>query len=47
MAPVLQDKADFEAAGHTFTLYQPNQGHTITPAQVLAQYNDLKGSSSP
>lgn len=43
----IQDKADFEAAGHVFTLYQPVQGHTITAAQVLAQYNDLKGSSSP
>ena len=47
MAQVTQDKADFEAAGHVFTLYQPNQGHTITAGQVLAQYNDLKGSSSP
>lgn len=47
MAPTLQDKADFEAAGHVFTLYQPVQGHTITQAQVLAQYNDLKASSSP
>lgn len=47
MAQPLQDKADFEAAGHVFTLYQPNQGHTITPAQVQAQYADLKASSSP
>ncbi len=47
MAQPLQDKADFEAAGSVFTLYQPVQGHTITPAQVLAQYNDLKGSASP
>ena len=47
MIQVLQDKADFEAAGHVFTLYQPVQGHTITQAQVLAQYNDLKASSSP
>jgi poly(3-hydroxybutyrate) depolymerase len=47
MTQVLQDKADFEAAGHVFTLYQPVQGHTITAAQVLAQYNDLKASSSP
>ncbi len=46
-AQSIQDKADFEAAGHVFTLYTPVQGHTITPAQVLAQYNDLKGSSSP
>jgi len=47
MTQSLQDKADFEAAGHVFTLYQPAQGHTITQAQVLAQYNDLRGSSSP
>lgn len=47
MTQPLQDKADFEAAGHVFTLYQPVQGHTITPEQVLAQYNDLKASSSP
>ena len=46
-AQVLQDQKDFQAAGCTFTLYQPVQGHTITAAQVLAQYNDLKGSSSP
>jgi poly(3-hydroxybutyrate) depolymerase len=43
----IQDQADFEAAGSVFTLYQPTQGHTITPAQVLQQYNDLKGSTSP
>jgi hypothetical protein len=47
MSQTLQDKSDFEAAGHVFTLYQPNQGHTITAAQVLAQYNDLKASLSP
>jgi poly(3-hydroxybutyrate) depolymerase len=47
MTQTLQDKTDFEAAGHVFTLYQPVQGHTITPDQVLAQYNDLKASSSP
>ena len=46
-AQPLQDKADFEASGHVFTLYQPVQGHTITPAQVLMQYTDLKVSSSP
>lgn len=44
---ILQDQKEFQAAGCTFTLYQPVQGHTITPAQVLAQYNDLKASSSP
>ncbi|MEO8797474.1 MAG: hypothetical protein ABI551_06280, partial [Polyangiaceae bacterium] len=42
-----QDKADFEAAGSVFTLYEPNQGHTITLAQVQQQYDDLKDSSSP
>ncbi len=43
----IQDQKDFQAKGCVFTLYQPVQGHTITAAQVLAQYNDLKGSSSP
>jgi hypothetical protein len=43
----LQDKADFEAAGHVFTLHEHPGGHTITPAQVLSQYQDLKASSSP
>jgi len=42
-----QDKADFEAAGHGFTLRQHTGGHSITPAQVLMQWNDLSGSSSP
>jgi poly(3-hydroxybutyrate) depolymerase len=42
-----QDKADFIAAGSVFTLYEPNQGHTITEAQVLQQFMDLKNSSSP
>ena len=46
-AQTLQDQTDFRAAGSIFTLYQPNQGHTITQAQVLAQYNDLKSSASP
>jgi len=44
---ILQDQKDFQAQGCTFTLYQPVQGHTITPAQVVAQYNDLKNSLSP
>ena len=43
----LQDKADFEAAGHVFTLHEHPGGHSITAAQVLSQYNDVKGSSSP
>jgi len=47
MAPVLADQMAFEAAGSTFTLYQPNQGHTITQAQVAQQYEDLKDSVSP
>ena len=42
-----QDKLDFQAAGSVFTLYEPNQGHTITQAQVMQQYEDLKDSSSP
>jgi poly(3-hydroxybutyrate) depolymerase len=42
-----QDKTDFIAAGSVFTLYEPNQGHTITEAQVLQQFMDLKNSSSP
>lgn len=47
LAPSQQDKTDFEAAGSVFTLYTPNQGHTITPAQVQQQYDDLKDSRSP
>ena len=43
----LQDKADFEAAGHVFTLHEHPGGHSITTAQVLSQYNDVKASSSP
>jgi poly(3-hydroxybutyrate) depolymerase len=46
-AQSIQDQKDFQAKGCVFSLYQPVQGHTITPAQVLAQYNDLKASSSP
>lgn len=42
-----QDKTDFIAAGSVFTLYEPNQGHTITEAQVLQQFEDLKASASP
>ncbi|MEO6952385.1 MAG: hypothetical protein ABI321_11275 [Polyangia bacterium] len=47
VAQSIQDQADFESAGSVFTLYQPVQGHTITPAQVRMQYDDLKDSSSP
>jgi poly(3-hydroxybutyrate) depolymerase len=46
-AQSIQDQKDFQAAGSVFTLYQPVQGHTITPAQVQQQYDDLKSSSSP
>ncbi|MEO7113412.1 MAG: hypothetical protein ABI183_23435, partial [Polyangiaceae bacterium] len=42
-----QDKTEFIDAGSVFTLYEPNQGHTITEAQVLQQFTDLKNSSSP
>ncbi len=42
-----QDKKDFEAAGHVFTLHEFDQGHTITPAQVRMQYDDLKASNAP
>lgn len=42
-----QDKADFEAAGHVFTLHEHAGGHTITAEQVRQQYDDLKDSQSP
>lgn len=42
-----QDKADFLAAGHVFTLHEHAGGHTISPAQVRSQYDDLSASSSP
>ncbi|WP_146646530.1 alpha/beta hydrolase [Labilithrix luteola] len=42
-----QDKADFEAAGHVFTLHEFSGGHSISPDQVRAQYDDLKASVSP
>jgi poly(3-hydroxybutyrate) depolymerase len=42
-----QDRTDFQAAGHVFTLHEHAGGHSITPAQVLSQYDDLIGSSSP
>ena len=43
----LQDRADFQAAGHVFTLHEHPGGHSITAAQVRSQYDDLSGSSSP
>jgi len=42
-----QDRTDFQAAGHVFTLHEHSGGHTISPAQVLSQYDDLIGASSP
>lgn len=42
-----KDRTDFQAAGHTFTLHEHPGGHSITPAQVRQQYDDLKGSVSP
>ena len=42
-----QDRTDFQAAGHVFTLHEHPGGHSITAAQVLLQYNDLSASSAP
>jgi predicted esterase len=42
-----QDRTDFQAAGHVFTLHEHNGGHTISPEQVRSQYDDLSASSSP
>jgi poly(3-hydroxybutyrate) depolymerase len=42
-----QDRDDFVAAGHVFTLHEHDGGHTISPAQVKMQWDDLKASSSP
>ena len=42
-----QDRTDFQKAGHVFTLHEHAGGHTITPAQVRLQYNDLAGAVSP
>ena len=42
-----QDKADFIAAGHVFTLHEHPGGHTISAAQVRMQYDDLAASTSP
>jgi len=47
IATTRQDKADFIAAGHVFTLHEHPGGHSITPAQVRMQYDDLKASVSP
>lgn len=42
-----QDRTDFQAAGHVFTLREHGGGHSISAAQVRAQYDDLKTSTSP
>jgi predicted esterase len=42
-----QDRADFQAAGHVFSLHEHPGGHSITPAQVRTQYDDLRASSAP
>jgi predicted esterase len=47
IATTRQDKTDFEAAGHVFTLHEHPGGHSITAAQVRTQYDDLKASVSP
>ncbi len=47
IAQTLQDRTDFQAAGHVFTLHEHPGGHSITAAQVRSQYDDLSASSSP
>ncbi|CAN5923709.1 hypothetical protein BH11MYX4_BH11MYX4_61000 [soil metagenome] len=42
-----QDRTDFQAAGHVFTLHEHPGGHSITAEQVRTQYDDLKASTSP
>ena len=42
-----QDRDDFVAAGHVFTLHEHDGGHSINAAQVKMQWDDLKASSSP
>ena len=42
-----QDRTDFQALGHVFTLHEHTGGHTISAAQVVSQYDDVKASSSP
>jgi predicted esterase len=42
-----QDRTDFQAAGHVFTLHEHPGGHTISADQVRAQYDDLKAATSP
>lgn len=47
IALTYQDRTDFQAAGHVFTLHEHPGGHSITPAQVKMQYDDLKASVAP
>lgn len=47
IALTYQDRSDFQASGHVFTLREHPGGHSITPAQVRSQYDDLKAASSP
>lgn len=47
IAQTYQDRTDFQAAGHVFTLHEHPGGHSVTPAQVRQQYDDLKGSVAP
>jgi poly(3-hydroxybutyrate) depolymerase len=42
-----QDRDDFVAHGHVFTLHEHSGGHSISPEQVRSQYDDLKGAVSP
>ena len=42
-----QDRTDFQNRGHVFTLREHPGGHSITPAQVRTQFDDLRASSSP
>lgn len=42
-----QDRTDFQNRGHVFTLREHAGGHSITPAQVRTQFDDLKASVSP
>lgn len=47
IAVTYQDRADFQARGHVFTLHEHPGGHSITAAQVRSQYDDLRASSAP
>lgn len=47
IALTYQDRDDFRAAGHVFTLHEHPAGHVISVEQVRQQWNDLKDSQSP